>query len=697
MSKKIFTAVALATLILTGCSMQNPFLTESPLPYGAPQFDKIENKHYIPAFEAGIAEAKAEIDAIVANTDAPTFENTVEAMEYSGRTLNKVASIFYNLMEADTNPEMQAIAEKVAPMMTEFTMYVSLNKELFEKVKTVYDQRESLNLEKDQMKLLEDTYKSFARNGANLSDEDKVKYSEYSQELSLLTLQYGKNLLAATKAFTLHLTDEADLEGLPQFVVDMGAAEAKSRNLEGWVYTLDYPSMAPFMKYSTRRDLREKMYMGSNTKAIGGEFDNCEIVKKIAGTRIKIANILGYETFADYALEDRMAKDPQTVNTFLANLLEPSLKYAKKEVAEVTDYAKKNGFEGKELMPWDFSFWSEKYREAEYALNEEQLKPYFKLENCIDAVLGLATRLYGLQFEERKDLPVYHPDVKVFDVKDESGRHLALLYADFFPRASKRGGAWMTEFRGQSIRNGVEERPFINIVTNFTKPTESDPSLITHDELTTFLHEFGHALHGMMAEGRYPSQTGTSVARDFVELPSQIMENWAFESEYLDSFAKNYKTGEIIPDELVDKIIKSKNFEAAYLQLRQLGFGIIDMAWHSLKAVPEESVVEFEQKVMEPISVLPIVPGCAMSPAFSHIFSGGYAAGYYSYKWAEVLEADAFSLFKEKGIFNREVSNSFRENILSKGGTEDADVLYRNFRGRDPEPAALMKKLGLEK
>lgn len=439
------------------------------------------------------------------------------------------------------------------------------------------------------------------------------------------------------------------------------------------------------------------MYKGHGSKAVGGEFDNTEIVKKIVDLRIRIAKLLGYDTYADYALEVRMAKNPETVEKFIEGLIVPSVPFAKKDVADVYDYARKNGFEGNELMPWDFSFWSEKYKEAEYSLNEELLKPYFRLENCIDAVFGLANRLYGITFQERSDVPVYHKDVKVYEVKDADGSHLALFYADFFPRASKRSGAWMTEFRGQSIRNGVEERPLISIVTNFTKPTANEPSLITHDELTTFLHEFGHALHGILAEGRYPSQTGTSVARDFVELPSQIMENWAFEPEYLNSFAKNYQTGEVIPAELIEKIVAAKNFQSGYMQVRQLHFGVLDMAWHSLESLPEEGTVEFEQKTLAPYAVMPTVAGTAISPAFGHIFSGGYSAGYYSYKWAEVLEADAFSLFKEKGIFNREVADSFRKNILSKGGSEDAAVIYRNFRGHDPQPEALMEKLGLTK
>ena len=696
MKRKLLIA-GLVLAVISSCKMENPLLTESTAPFGAPQFDKIKNEHYLPAFEQGIAEAKAEIDAIVANEAEPTFENTIEAMEYAGQTLNKVASIFYALMEANTNETMQEIAEQISPMLTEYSMYVSLNNDLFQRVKVVYEMKDELGLDKDQMTLLEDNYKSFVRGGANLSDEDKAVYSKLSEELSLTTLQFSKNVLAATNAYTLHIADSADLAGLPEYVKTMGAETAKEKGLEGWAYTLDYPSYSPFLKYSTNRELRKQIWMAYNTRAIGGENDNTEIVKKIVDLRIKIANILGYETYADYALENRMAKDKKTVDEFIMQLLEPSMPFAKKDVADVYAYAKKNGFEDSQLMPWDFTYWSERYQEAEYSLSAEELKPYFQIESCIDAVFGLATRLYGITFEELNNVPVYHEDVKVYEVKDADGSHLALFYADFFPRASKRGGAWMTDFRGQSVRNGVEYRPFVTIVCNFTKPTADAPALITHDELTTFLHEFGHALHGIFAKGRYPSLTGTSVSRDFVELPSQIMENWAFEPEYLNSFAKHYQTGEPIPAELIEKIVAAKNYLAAYGQVRQLHFGYLDMAWHSLTEVPAIGTVEFEQNVLAPYSVMPAAEGAAFSSSFSHIFSGGYSAGYYSYKWAEVLEADAFSLFKEKGIFNQEVAESFRRNILEMGGAEDEAVIYRNFRGHDPQPEALMKKLGLTK
>lgn len=642
------------------------------------------------------------------NPDAPNFDNTIAALDEAGGRLNDVAGIFYNLMEADTNDQMQDIAEKVSPMMTEYSMYVSLNEPLFARVKAVYESTEGL--EPDQARLLEKTWKSFVRNGANLGAEDKETYSKLSEQLSLLTLQYGKNVLAATNAFTLNLTDEADLEGLPDFVREAAVETAKSKEMEGWAFDLSAPSYGAFMKYSTRRDLRQKMWMAYNTRATEGENSNIELCRQIAELRLKIANILGYETYADYALEERMAKNPQTVNEFIQKLLEPSLPAAKAEVKELYEYARANGFEDSEIQPWDFGFWSEKLKDARYSINDEQLKPYFRLESCIDAAFGLAGKLYGLTFEERKDIPVYHPDVKVYDVKDADGVHKALFYADFFPRASKRGGAWMTEFRGQSIVNGVEKRPFISLVTNFTKPTAGKPALLTHDELTTLLHEFGHSLHGILAEGRYSSLTGTNVSRDFVELPSQIMENWAFEPEFLDTFARHFETGEALPDTLINKIVEAKNYNAAYAQVRQLQFGILDMAWHTLKGgsesghfdrlsdlktMQELGTIAFEKAALKSSNVIPSIPQACISTSFSHIFSGGYSAGYYSYKWSEVLEADAFSLFKEKGIFSTEVSHSFRDNILSKGCSEDEDVLYRRFRGHDPEPEALLEKLGI--
>lgn len=674
---------------------KNPLLEVSRCPYGAPQFDKIRNGHYMPAFREALKEARAEVDAIADDPSEPTFENTIERLEYSGRTLDRVSGIFFNLLEAESDDEMQKIAEEVSPLLTEHSMYVSLNSRLFERVRKVYDKKESLRLDKEAAMLLEDTYKSFTRNGAALSDEDKKTYGKYAEELSLLSLRFGKNVLDATNAYMLRITDRSRLEGLPDYVLEMGAAAAREKGVDGWAFTLEYPSYSPFMKYCRDRELRREMYMAYSTRGASGEYDNRQTVKRITGLRMKMAELLGYGTYADYALEERMAKTSAAVDSFLSGLLGRTLPFARVEVDRLFSFAKENGFTDSRLQPWDFPYWAERYQEAEFSLNEELLKPYFRLENCIEAVLGLAGTLYGLRFEERHDIPVYHKDVKVFDVTDETCRHLALFYADFFPRPGKRGGAWMTEFRGQGVLNGVEERPFISIVTNFTKPGKDSPSLLTHSELVTFLHEFGHALHGIMAEGRYPSLTGTNVARDFVELPSQIMENWAYEPEYLDSFAKDWRTGEPIPHDLVKKIVDAQNYLAGYYQVRQLQFGILDMAWNTLKTLPEEDVEAFERRVLEPSSVLPKAEGTIISTSFNHIFSGGYAAGYYSYKWAEALEADAFSLFKEKGIFSREVAGSFRENILSKGGSEDAAVLYRRFRGRDPEPEALMRKLGL--
>ncbi|MBQ5803236.1 MAG: M3 family metallopeptidase [Bacteroidales bacterium] len=700
MKRVSFILTALCVLFITSCNssnMTNPLLEKSTHPYNAPAFDKIKTEHYLPAFKEAIAEGKQEIEAIVNNQQEPTFENTILALNYAGEKLNTVSALFFNINEANTNEQMQKTAEEISPLLTEYSMSITLNEKLFERVKAVYQQKESLNLGQEEARLLEQTYKQFANNGANLSPEDKEKFAKIQEELSLLSLKFGNNTLAATNAFILHITDSTQLAGLPAYAVSAGASEAKARNLEGWVFTLQHPSMSPFMQFSQNRELREKMWRASNTKCIGGEFDNQAIVKRIAELRIQEANLLGHKLYSDYALEERMAKNTETVNNFLNDLLEKSLPYAKKDVEAIQKYANQNGLEGK-LMPWDFSYYSEKLKNEKYAINDELLKPYFKLENVQKAVFALADSLYGLKFTEAKDIPGYHPDVQVYDVTDANGKHMALFYSDFYPRDSKSGGAWMTEFRGQGFnKDGVEERPFVSIVCNFTKPTETEPSLLTFYEVTTLLHEFGHALHGILAEGKYSGLTGTNVARDFVELPSQIMENWATQKEYLASFAKHYQTGEVIPDELIQKIIDSKNYNSGYASVRQLNFGITDMAWHTISEVPQEDVVTYEAKAIERAQIMPYIEGTAFSTSFGHIFSGGYAAGYYSYKWAEVLEADAFQVFKEKGIFNKEVAESFRKNILSRGNIEDADVLYRNFRGRDPRPEALMEKLGMSK
>lgn len=674
--------------------LSNPLLAAWNTPHQTPPFSEIELSDYEPAFDAAIACSRAEVDAIVNNPKKPTFGNTIVALERQGELLNRISGIFFNLLEADTSDEMQEIALRVQPKLTEFSNDLSLNPELFARVKYVYEHPG--RLKKEDKKLLEDTYQGFARSGAALSDVDKELYRKYSSELSALTLQFGQNALAGTNAFTLNITDPKVVAELPAFVKEGMAADAKARGEKGWTVTLQQPSYLPFMTYSSNRDLKEKLWRARSTIALGGEFDNCENVKKIANTRLKIANLLGYKCYADYVLERRMAENTPTVNAFLEELLTATKSYADADYRMVSDYAASLGFKG-QLMPWDWSYYTEKYKDEKYALNTELVKPYLKLENVKKGVFMLANKLYGLNFTPNDKIGVYHPDVTAYDVTDESGRFMAVLYLDFFPRESKRSGAWMTEFRGAKIEDGEETRPLVSLVMNFTKPTETAPSLLTFDELETFLHEFGHALHGMLGEGKYESQTGTSVYRDFVELPSQLMENWATEKEFLDLWAVHYETGEPIPADLVDRIVAAQNYLAAYSNVRQLSFGLTDMAWHTLTEPFEGDVVEFEAASMTPTQVLPVVPGTAMAPSFGHIFSGGYAAGYYGYKWAEVLEADAFSLFKEKGIFNREVASSFRENVLSKGGTEHPMELYVRFRGHKPETKALIEKMGLGK
>lgn len=694
MKKLLFITASL--LMLTACNDKNqvnPLLVDSTLPYGAPEFDKIKVEHFKPAVLQAIEEAKAEVDAIIRNPEAPTFENTIEALEFCGIRYNNIEYIFGNLHSTENSDEMQAIAEELSPIETEFAMYISLNDTLFQRVKAVYDQRESLDLAADSRRLLENTYKSFVRSGANLSDSDKELYSKYQNDLSLLQLQFGQNALNSTNAFSMLLTEESELEGLPDFVREQGAAAAAEKGQEGWLFNLSQPSYVAFMKYSTRRDLKEKLYRAYCTRGMTPGNDNSDVIKQIVDTRIKVANLLGYETFADYKLDDRMAGSVANVNQFMKELTDPSLPVARKEVAEVAEFAHANGFEG-ELMAWDMSYWIERLRIAKYDLSDEELKPYFKLENCIPAVFGLASRLYGLQFEERFDLPVYNPEVKVYDVKSAEGEHLSLLYADFFPRESKRAGAWMSEFRPQRIINGVEERPIITINMNFTKPTGDKPALITHDELITFMHEFGHAIQGMTTQGRYPSMTGTSVDHDFVELFSQINENWGYEAEFLNGFARHYETGKSIPQALIDRIKAAKNFMSAYYQIRQLQYGTIDMKYHTLTEDLTDDVVTFEKNAIAPLSTVPYVDGTCSATSFTHIFNGGYSAGYYSYKWSEVLAADAFSKFEEDGIFNQQTAAAFMK-MMSAGDSVDPSELYREFRGHDPKPEALLVQLGI--
>lgn len=699
----IMSAVAFATVgvaaFSTGCATDpmkdNPFAQEWNTPHQTPPFSSIKIEHYEPAFDVAIAENRAEIEAIVNNPEAPTFENTIVAMAESGQMLGRVSGVFFVLNGSCTSDEMQQIATNVTPKLTELSNDISLNPELFKRVKTVYDQRAELDLDQEDMMLLEETYKSFARSGALLEGEAKELYRQYSTELSQLTLDFGQRALAATNAFSLNITDEAKVAELPDFVKEGLAAEAAARGEEGWTLTLHAPSYVPFMTYSTQRDIKEQLYRAYNSRGVGGDNDNMENIRKIANLRLKIANLLGYECYADYVLEDRMAESRATVNGFLQELCDATLEYAKKDVEAITAFAHENGFEG-DLQPWDFSYYNEKLKEAKYSINDEQIKPYLQLESAKDAVFMLANKLYGLTFTPAPEIEVYHPEAMAYEVKDESGKVLAVLYMDFFPRESKRQGAWMTEFRGTSIVDGVERRPLVSLVMNFTKPTATTPSLLTFDEFTTFLHEFGHGLHGILAQGKYESINGTSVKRDFVELPSQIMENWATEKEYLDLWAKHYVTGEAMPAELIEKLVAAKNYLAAYYNVRQLSFGMLDMAWHTITTPYEGDVMEFELAALEPTKVMPFVDGCAMGPAFTHIFNGGYATGYYGYKWAEVLAADAFSYFAEEGIFSKEVAGKFRHEVLEKGGHEHPMTLYVNFRGHKPQTQALIDQMNLE-
>ncbi len=673
----------------------NPLLAEWQTPHQTPPFDKIKLEHYEPAFDAAIEHSRAEIEAIVSNPAKPTFGNTIVALERQGELLGRIAGVFYNMLSAETSDEMQAIAQRVQPKMTALSNDISLNAELFERVKTVYEAK-NWCLSKEDKKLLEDTYKGFARSGAALSDADKELYRKYSTELSALTLKFGQNALAATNAFSINITDKDDVAELPEFVRESMAADAKARGEKGWTLTLQAPSYIPFMTYSSNRELKEQLWRAYNSRALGGDSDNTENVKGIVNLRLKIANLLGHKNYADYVLEDRMAESAESVNSFLDELLTATKEYADKEYTTINEYAQSTGFKGN-IEAWDWGYYSEKYKKERYAINDEMVKPYLKLDNVIDAVFMLSNKLFGLTFTPNKDIALYNEDVMAYDVTDKDGKFISVLYLDFFPRASKRSGAWMTEFRGTKVVDGKEQRPHVSLVMNFTKPTETTPSLLTFDELVTFLHEFGHGLHGMLAKGEYESQTGTNVYRDFVELPSQILENWATESEYLDMWAKHYKTGEVIPADIVERIVASQNYLAAYGNVRQLSFGITDMTWHSITEPFTGDVVAFETAAMSPTQIFPAVDGTAMSPAFSHIFAGGYAAGYYSYKWAEVLEADAFSLFKERGIFNEEVAASFADNILSKGGTEHPMDLYVNFRGHKPQVQALIDKMQLGK
>lgn len=675
---------------------QNPFLQPYQMPHGTAPFDRIRLEHYEPAVMEGMKQQNAEIDAIVQNPEAPTFENTIEAYEASGELLERVSSVFGNLMSAETNDEMQALARKLMPLMTEHGNNISLNEALFARIKAVYDQRNQLHLNTEQQQLLKDIYEGFALNGANLQGADRDTYRELSNRLSLLTLQFSENLLKATNSYQLLLTDPEQVKGLPQSALDAARESAQQKGMEGWRFTLDYPSYVPFMEYADSRELRRELYTAYASRAKGGETDNLDVVKQIVNTRLALAQLLGYPDYVSYKLTQRMARTTEAVNQLLDQLLEAYTPAAQQEVKRVEELARKE--QGKDfiLMPYDWSYYAHKLKDATYQLNDEMLRPYFQLEKVIDGVFGLATRLYGITFKANPDIPVYHPEVTAYEVLDRDGSFLAVLYTDFHPREGKRSGAWMTEYKGQwRTKDGENSRPHVSLVTNFSRSTANKPALLTFDEVETLLHEFGHCLHGIFANTTYRSLSGTNVYWDFVELPSQIMENFATEKEFLHTFARHYESGELIPDELIQRIVASANFNAGYLCLRQVSFGLLDMAWYTRTTPFEGDVQAYERTAWQRAQLLPQVNEACMSTTFSHIFAGGYAGGYYSYKWAEVLDADAFSLFKQKGIFNTEVAQSFRDNILSKGGTEDPMTLYVRFRGQQPTIDALLKRNGI--
>ena len=673
----------------------NPFLTAYHTPFETIPFHLIKTEHFEPAIEEGMKVHNQEVDAIIHCPDEPTFHNTIVALEKSGSLLDRVSTVFGNLLSAETSDELEAIAERVMPRLSEHSNNISLNEKLFARIKQVYDETDKEALTPEERMLLQNTYNGFIRSGANLAPEQKERFRQLSAELSVLTLKFSQNNLKETNRYELLLTPE-QTDGLPQSALDAYAQAAKDKNKDGYLVTLHAPSFVPFMKYSTHRALRQQLYMAYNTQCTHeDEFNNLEIVQKLVNLRLERAQLLGFDTVADYVLSRRMAENSTNVYKLLNELLEAYTPTAHQEVEEVKNLAKELEGEDFELMPWDWAYYSEKLKEKKFNLNEEELRPYFELKNVIQGVFGLATQLYGITFEENPDIPVYHPDVKAYEVHDKDGSFLAVLYTDFHPRASKRSGAWMTSYKEQWKDEKGNSRPHVSVTMNFTKPSEDKPALLTFSEVNTFLHEFGHALHGMFANTTYQSMSGTNVYWDFVELPSQIMENFAIEKDFLNTFAKHYQTGENIPEEMIQRIVDASNFNVAYACLRQLSFGLLDMAWYTRTEPFEGDVRSYEKKAWEKAQVLPGIEETCMTVQFSHIMAGGYAAGYYSYKWAEVLDADAFSLFQEKGIFDAATANSFRENVLSKGGTEHPMVLYKRFRGQEPNIDALLKRNGI--
>lgn len=673
----------------------NPFLTDYPTLHGTVPFHLIKTEHFEPALRQGMEKHNEEIAAIVNQPEAPDFANTIVALEKSGGLLNRVSTVFGNLLSAETSDEMQAIAEKMMPLLSEHSNNITLNEKLFARIKTVYETTNKEALSQEDRMLLQTTYDGFIRSGANLTPEQKERFRQISSEMSVLTLRFSQNNLKETNAYELPLAAD-QLDGLPESALNAYAQTAREKGKEGHIVTLQAPSFVPFMKYSRHRELRRQLYMAYNTQCThDNEYNNQEIVQKLVNLRLERAQLLGFQTVADYVLTQRMAENSENVYRLLNQLLDAYAPTAHQEVQEVQALAKELEGEDFELLPWDWAFYSEKLKEKKFNLNEESLRPYFELNRVIEGVFGLATRLYGITFQANPDIPVYHPEVTAYEVFDKDGSFLAVLYADFHPRASKRSGAWMTSYKEQWKDENGNSRPHVSVTMNFTKPSADQPALLTFGEVNTFLHEFGHALHGMFADTTYQSLSGTNVYWDFVELPSQFMENFAIEKDFLNTFAQHYETGENIPEELIQRIVDASNFNVAYACLRQLSFGLLDMAWYTRTEPFDGDIQAYEKQAWKKAQILPTVEGTCMTVQFSHIMAGGYAAGYYSYKWAEVLDADAFSLFKEKGIFHPDTANSFRENVLSKGGTEHPMTLYKRFRGQEPGIDALLKRNGI--
>jgi len=673
----------------------NPLLKDFTTPYESVPFEKIELEHYMPAFKESIEKARKEIDVIANSNENPDFKNTIEALEYSGHQLDRVGSVFFNLNHAHTNDEMQALARDISPMLTEFSNDIIMNESLFLRVKSVYENKSNFNLNVEQERLLTDRYKSFVRSGADLDKDKKEKIREISKELSKLTLQFGENVLAATNKYELHLTDKNDVAGLPEGILEGAQGLAKEKEKDGWLFNLQFPSYVPFMQYADSRELREQMFRAYSSRCFNDEFDNQKVIQRIVELRLAKVKLLGYDSYADFVLEERMAKSADKVLGFLNELLEASMPKAKEEFQELQDYAKSLGADFK-LQRWDWAYYAEKLKTEKYDINDEITRPYFELNRVKKGIFDLATKLYGLEFKLNSKISKYHNEVDVYEVFDQKGEFISLFYTDFHPRSTKQGGAWMTSFTDQYLKNGKDYRPHISIVCNFTRPTETKPSLLTFNEVTTFLHEFGHALHGMLSKCTYSALSGTNVFRDFVELPSQFMENYAFRKEWLDEVVEHYQTGEKIPAELVQKIIDSGNFLSGYSFVRQISFGLNDMTWHSVTEPVTKAVSEFEDEAMASTELFDLVQESCMSTSFSHIFAGGYAAGYYGYKWAEVLDADAFEAFKENGIYDKSTANSFRENVLERGGSEHPMDLYLKFRGKEPSIEPLLVRSGLK-